>query len=899
MRRLVRLITSQIQYKIILPYLSLVLLVTLAGAAIALALTAASAQERLNEQLKQIARSNSTALLQRERDHLAFLYLVALAQDNPGANAQSMPAAFASGDAAEIERALTPLYDYQRQFRESLDVDRLIAFDSTGKAHLDWLRNGDDQPPSKIEGTNLSSVATIQQVLNSTPGDDIDKYASLIQFLPDPQPYFYTVVPVSNDQQVVGGVLIGIKIDRMLQLFERTSQSVITNYYANDGTPIGSSLLRREDELPSYAMSERTLQQLASDNTGAVFDTVQLRAKGYQLAYSPLVIAQSQVGYFSVGLSSDFQTESLSLSRNAILAITLALALGAVLIGYAIARSITRPLSALVATAEAVSGGDLERRTSIATQDELGRLGVAFNQMTEHLLRLYNTSRDLSSKINIEDVLEVTGETARALVPGVEIVALLDERGSWHYALPRDASPELRQLAPVRLSSGDLMLHELARSRKQQLLDGGDPMLATSGLANVAGFQQLLLTPLLIQDSLEGVLIFGHRDSNVMTPAELPTLTATANMAASVLYNALLFRQVAEDASERAAILQSIGDGVLVVNSSGTITMANQAAQQMLGVPLAQLQRHSFDDLPLERAVGGQNLFGEARAGADHYTIHGKTITLNRAPVVDAAMQRSGEVFVLHDISSEVAIDQAKTDFIATISHELRTPLTPIYSYAELLLRGVCGELNADQREVIDVIHNRAEQIRGLIQNIVLVASIQSDTLATEIEPLDIGAVIETTIAPMQRAFDKKGLNLTFSIPSDLPHVLSDREQLRIILTQLLDNARRYTLQGTVTLSAVHHNNLIQIDISDTGPGIAPERISWLFTRFHRIEGNSSQERGGGLGLAITRQLVERLGGNVWVHSEVGQGSTFSFSLPVADGHTHAAAVSQLKNATA
>ena len=898
MRRLVRLIRSQIRYKIILPYLALMLLVTLAGAAIALALTAASWQERLTEQLKQIARSSSTALVQRERDHLAFLYLVALAQENPGADALSMPDAFAGGDPAEIEKALMPLYAYQRLFKDSLDVDRLIAFDRNGAAYVDWLRNGDDVEPSKISGTNVGSVDTIQRVLNSSSGDVIDKYASLIQFLPDPQPYFYTVVPVSRNGQVVGGVLIGIKIDRMLRQFERTSQSVITNYYNNDGVAVGSSLLRREDELPNFSMRPETLSQLAEGREGAVFDTAQIRGKGYQFAYSPLVIAQSQVGYFSVALSSDFQTESLSLSRNAILLITFGLALGAVLVGYWIARSITVPLSQLVETADAVSGGDLARRTPISSNDELGRLGAAFNQMTEHLLRLYNTSRDLSAKIDVESVLEVTGETARSLVDGIEVFALLDKRGTWVYDLPDDASPHLRQLEQVHLSTEDVMLNELARDRQQRVIDGSDPILVTSGLYSTAGFQHLLLTPLLIKDTLEGVLIFAHRTPSALSPAELPTLIATANMAASVLYNAVLFGQVAEEATERAAILQSIADGVLVVDATGVIMLANEAAQTMLGMPLSQLQRRTFDDLPVEPAAIGQDLFGEVQAGATHYTVHGKTITLSRAPVLNAG-QSMGEVFVLHDITAEVAVDHAKTEFIATISHELRTPLTPIYSYIELLQRGVYGEMNSDQREVIDVIHNRAEQIRGLIQNIVLVASIQSNTLATEVEPLDVGAVIETTVAPLQRAIDKKGLSVVYNIPAGLPPVSSDREQLRIVLQHLLDNARRYTTEGTITISAARRDSIIQVDIADTGPGIPPDRLGRLFTRFHRIDGNSSQERGGGLGLAITRQLVERLGGEVWAHSEVGQGSTFSFSLPIADGHIDAVVAPDIKNTTA
>lgn len=899
MQRLLRLFQSQIRYKIILPYLSLMLLVTLVGAAIALALTTASLQERLTEQLKQIGRSSSTALIQRERDHLAFLYLVALSQSNGETGALSMPDAFDSNDSSQVIKSIQPYYDYQRQFRDSLDVDRFIAFDRNGKAFFDYLLLAENQPPANITGTDLGSVPDVRRVLQSTAGAETDKYANLIQFLPDKQPYFYTAVPVTKNGTVVGGVLIGIKIDRLLNLFEKTSQSVVTNIYDNNGQAIGSSLLQRENELPNFSMSPQTVKRLTTDTQGTVFDTVSLQGRNYEFAYSPLVIAQSQVGYFSVALSSDFQAESLSLSRNAVLAIALALALGAVYVGYRIARSITQPLSELVQAAEAVSAGDLERRTTIASSDELGRLGIAFNQMTEHLLRLYNTSRDLSSKIDVDTVLDVTGATAQSLVEGTEVFALLDDRGSWAYVLPRDASAELRALEPVRLSTEDMLLNELARERTQRVFHASDPVLATSGLVSLAGFQHLLLTPLLIRESLIGVLIFGHRKPEALRPADLPTLSATANMASSVLYNALLYGQVAEEATERTAILRSIADGVVVVDETQTIVLANDAAQRMLGMSQAQLIRRSFADLPLEHAPAERDIFGEARVSIEHYRVGETIVTLSRANVLGEDGNQLGEVIVLHDISAEVAVDQAKTEFIEIISHELRTPLTPIYTYAELFQRGLYGPLNSEQREAIEVIFSRAEQMRSLISNIILVASIQSNSLATEVEPIDVAAAIEAAVMPMQRAIEKKQLHFEVDLPEQLPPMLADREQFRIILTQLLDNARRYTAAGSITIRAVQHEHAIQIDVCDTGMGIPPERLERLFTRFHRIEGNSSQERGGGLGLAIIRQLVERQDGHVWVKSEMSQGSTFSFSLPIADGHSNAVAEPTFKNSAA
>ena len=276
-----------------------------------------------------------------------------------------------------------------------------------------------------------------------------------------------------------------------------------------------------------------------------------------------------------------------------------------------------------------------------------------------------------------------------------------------------------------------------------------------------------------------------------------------------------------------------------------------------------------------------------------------RVMRISSAPVIGENDQVLGEVIVLHDMSAEAAVDRAKTKFIERVSHELRTPLTPICGNTELLLRGYLGELSSDQRDTLEVIRLRADQMRDLVNNFVMIASIEANTLLTEPEPQDVWLAIESALAPMRNAFAKKGIELRFDLPDGLPPVTADRQQLNVVLTQLLDNARRYTQQGSVTVSASHHDGIVQIDITDTGPGISPEEFEQLFTRFHRIEGNNSPERGGGLGLAIVRQLVERQGGQVWAASTPGQGSTFSFSLLVANEHADAVAEQDNANQTA
>lgn len=890
MRRLLRAIQSHIRYKIILPYLTLTLAVTMAGAAISLGLAAASWEDKLKTTLTQMGRNTTEALVQRERDHLAFLLQAAFAQENPAAHARAVPDAIASNDPALVDQALLPFYTYARG-NPSLNFDRLIAFNAHGEALVDFLRVSDSPTagPQRLRGTDLSGVADVQRIVTGTTVDNADKFSNLIIFNPDPQPYFYTVVPVKRNETVVGGIMVAVKVDRLLHLLETSSEATITTLYDLQGQPIGTTLLRR-DELATLSMPEQAMAALQS-NAQSVFDVAHIRGREFELVYSPLVIANRQVGYFSVGLSRDIEFSWLSTSRNGIIAIAMVLATGAVLLGYVVARRITRPLAALVSTAEAVTAGDLERRTTISTGDELGQLAQAFNQMTEHLLRLYRTSRELNALIDVRPILDVTEQTLRQLAPEATAMAVLHHRGAWTYRVAEDAPPPLADLEGTPAPAPDMSLLEaVAHDNMPRVLSpASDARLAIPGAPASDMFQSVLLTPLLLQDQIVGMLMFVSPEADAFSGGAEPTLLAVANMAASVICNAMLFGQVREEASERQAILASIADGVIVCDNERNIVLINAAAEHMLGLPADLRQKIHFDSLPLEPVSMNDDTFGSARSALDHYQIGDRVVTFSSAPVILDGRQQLGEVIVLHDISAEAAVDRAKTQVIATISHELRTPLTVISGYTELLLRGMAGELTPMQSEMLDQVRLRAEQLNNIVKNAVLLANIEAGMMRPMLEPQSISAAVEQAVIALRSGFQEKGLTLTVDMPDDLPHVLADRDQLHQILTQLLDNARRYTSEGGVTLSAQQHDSMVQVDIRDTGVGIQADVLDQLFSRFHRVEGNSSPERGGGLGLAITRHLVEQQGGRVWATSDVGRGSTFSFSIPVAHAHADTA----------
>ncbi|NJM06530.1 HAMP domain-containing protein [Candidatus Gracilibacteria bacterium] len=508
MRRVWDGLFSQIKYTIILPYLALVTLVLAAGSGIALVLVTDNWQERFNNQMGQVARNFSEAFARHEIDNISYLTRVAFTASNPDDGAPAVALAIRERDEPGLGQAIAPLYELGLS---DVKLDRLIIFDPEGKALLDWEPSvGDPTEPVRYIGTDLSGLDFIQRVLRGeaapVPGSDIsgDKFSGLIKFRSSEngdRVHFYTVTPVyvevDNTRELVGGVLVATRLDNLLQDLQRQSQSAITALYDLQGVTLQGTLPDQETAL--LDMSEEQLRLVAdlnqqgrlaattqagqqlTDGTsgdvcldigrlsgnpiGAVTQTrlpacsitasQQFNNRTYQTVYAPLLIRGVHNGYFSVSLPNDFVVSAWSSSRNAILGVTVMLTLGAVLLGVWVSRRITRPLGDLVDTAAAVTSGQLDRRSHVTERNELGQLSVAFNQMTEHLLRLYTASRELNRAIEIEEVLAVASESASSFVANTESLALLRTEDGWRYHVRSDASATCQNLLSVVPRSSD------------------------------------------------------------------------------------------------------------------------------------------------------------------------------------------------------------------------------------------------------------------------------------------------------------------------------------------------------------------------------------------------------------------------------------------------------------
>ncbi len=228
----------------------------------------------------------------------------------------------------------------------------------------------------------------------------------------------------------------------------------------------------------------------------------------------------------------------------------------------------------------------------------------------------------------------------------------------------------------------------------------------------------------------------------------------------------------------------------------------------------------------------------------------------------------------------------SKSEFVSFVAHELKNPLTSIRGFSDFLLGGQMGGLNDTQRNFIGTIRNNAERMNTLVSDLNDVTKLQTNNMRIAVAPVDFRYVVEETVRPLQNQLDAKNQKLVLEMADDLPPILADEGRMIQVLTNLLSNANKYTPQdGTITLGAALDEKVpkMVIRVADTGIGMSSEDLSKLFTPYFRSENPLAQEQPGtGLGMAITRGIIQQHGGDVLVKSELGKGTTFSFDIPLA-----------------
>jgi two-component system phosphate regulon sensor histidine kinase PhoR len=329
-----------------------------------------------------------------------------------------------------------------------------------------------------------------------------------------------------------------------------------------------------------------------------------------------------------------------------------------------------------------------------------------------------------------------------------------------------------------------------------------------------------------------------------------------------------------------AAVVGSMTDGVIATDRHGVVILANRAATDLLGWP-------DGGDGP--RRVEWPRL----RAVLDDAALHGRICaeelppaeTANRlievhcAPISGEDGRPAGAVAVLRDVGELRRLERARRELTANVSHELRTPLTSIKGFAETLLAGAMRD-EATCRRFLEIIDQETNRLVKLVDDLLDLSQLESKRLSLELGHVRVREVVADAVLRMKSLAGGRELELR---PADSdPSVVADRDRLAQVLTNLLDNAIKFTPEGgRIAVGWRSLNGEVEVTVADTGPGIPPADLPHVFERFYKADRSRSPVPGGtGLGLAITKHIIEAHGGRIRVASTPGEGTTFAFTLP-------------------
>jgi two-component system sensor histidine kinase VicK len=343
--------------------------------------------------------------------------------------------------------------------------------------------------------------------------------------------------------------------------------------------------------------------------------------------------------------------------------------------------------------------------------------------------------------------------------------------------------------------------------------------------------------------------------------------------------------------------LDSLGEGVIVLDLDGRVIMANEQVSETFGVPTSALAAAPLATLieqvryRLVNRTAVEQLLRDLQAGMqviDEMVLEldaagGPAIRLYSAPVRGADSKMLGRIATLMDLGREREVERLKTEFLSTISHELRTPLTSVKGALGLIRGGAAGQISSDMRELLEIASTNIDRLINVINNILDVLTLERGQAGFRFAPTSLGECVERASGVVRGEGTQAGVSVVNNLPEDLPGVRGDAKRLEQVMVNLLSNAIKFSRQGqTVVVAAAAENGHVKVSVRDSGKGISREAIGRLFQKFeHSEEALTRASQGAGLGLAICRHIVEAHGGRIWVDSVEGSGSTFWFTLPV------------------
>jgi PAS domain S-box-containing protein len=545
---------------------------------------------------------------------------------------------------------------------------------------------------------------------------------------------------------------------------------------------------------------------------------------------------------------------------------------------------------------------------------------LAHHQRVEHDLRrkaetaqlLLDAARYLGETLEIERVYDRFHELlADAIQHDGVVVSSFDERESLircEYAWVEGEHVDPTTLPELKLSTAGGMQSEVIRTGKPLLendvggrvagdeggtfydvdREGTVRKLPDTGPTHV---QAAMMVPIKHEGRVVGVVQLMS-DERTYTDEDLELVEGLVGQMGAAVRMARLHAErrraeaaevaanaVAAEREQAARVLEAVGDGIFYVRRNGVVRFWNRSAELITGVHSEDvLDRTAAEVVPGWPAIAEQVSITEddsvPRVSRVPVEVGGRELWLSFV----AVGRPEGVVYAFRDLTAERELEQAKSDFIATVSHELRTPMTAVYGAARTLLRPDVDLSDEQRSELLEMIATQSERLAQITEEVLLASRLDRGEVAVEQDRVDVAELARRTVETMQPHIS---VAVTLAAPREA-FATGDRDRIEQILINLLDNAAKYSPNGGgITVSVSETAEHVELAVTDEGVGIAPAEQEAIFEKFYRVDPHLSQTPGGtGLGLYISRELAHRMGGEIAVESQPGNGSTFVLELP-------------------
>ena len=493
----------------------------------------------------------------------------------------------------------------------------------------------------------------------------------------------------------------------------------------------------------------------------------------------------------------------------------------------------------------------------------------------ESLEALQRIGRKVTSFLDLDSVLTAVVDAAVDLTGAEEgSLLLLDNiSGELYMRAARNFKEDF--VRTFRVPIKDTLPGEVLRSGQPLLLNTATPKkIKTSYLVHT-----LMYVPMQAGGRVIGVLgVDNRRSGHPFTNYHLDLVYALADYAAIAVENARLYADSEIERTKFETLLTGIQDGVIVLDQDGRIILMNPTVHTALNLDGSDLTGKPYQDV-IQQPDLLDILNQEVKTSPYRGEVNledGRVFSAQVTPIPDI-----GLAVILQDITYLKELDRIKSDFVSTVSHDLRSPLTAILGYLELLKR--VGPLNEQQQEFTKRILVSVQNITTLINDLLELGRIEAGFDARK-EMIPLGAIVRYTVDSLQNQAQLKDQALETNVTDGQPHILGNPIRLKQMLTNLIDNALRFSPSGAkIQVLSFHEDEQIILQVIDNGPGIPPADQPYIFDKFYRASNIPPDLPGAGLGLAIVKSIVENHRGRIWVESALGGGSTFTVVLPAID----------------